>query len=140
MTNFKIVIADKKTGKSYQKETGEENAEQLIGLKIGNTFSGETIDMPGYEFTITGGSDYAGFPMRSDVEGIARKRIFTTNSIGVRIKGAGQKKRKLVAGNTVYERTAQINASVTTYGTEPLEPKEESAEQSAETSTEEKAE
>lgn len=125
MANFKLVIGDSKSGKSYQKEVGEENSEQLIGLKIGDTFPGESVDMAGYEFTITGGSDYAGFPMRRDVEGNARKRIFTTRSIGVKITGHGQKKRKLVAGNTVHERTAQINVTVAKYGKEPLEPKQE---------------
>lgn len=138
MAAFKIVIGDHKTGKSYQKEISEDNINPFLGLKIRSTFNGEIMDMPGYEFEITGGSDYAGFPMRRDVEGISRKKIFTTDSVGVHIKGKGMKKRKTVAGNTIFEKTAQINVKILKFGNEPLEkPAEEPTAESAEKKKEE---
>ena len=69
MAEFKIVISDPKKGKSLQRELKDDAAKGLVGKKIGDTFKGELIDLPGYEFKITGGSDKAGFPMRWDVIG-----------------------------------------------------------------------
>ena len=86
MTEFKIVIGDKSTGKCYQKQITEDSAEKLIGLKIGSKFAGEILDLPGYELEITGGSDYCGFPMRWDVDGSQRKVIFTVKGVGVHNK------------------------------------------------------
>jgi len=65
MAEFKLVISDPKTGKSTQKEVQDANAKKLMGLKIGQTFKGEIIDLTGYEFEIRGGSDSAGFMMFS---------------------------------------------------------------------------
>jgi small subunit ribosomal protein S6e len=75
MAEFKVVIADKKTGKCLQKELKGESANGLLGKKIGDVIRGELLDLTGYEFKITGGSDYCRFPMRSDVSGTGRKKI-----------------------------------------------------------------
>ncbi|MBW2972057.1 30S ribosomal protein S6e [Candidatus Woesearchaeota archaeon] len=133
MAEFKLVISDPKSGKSLQKEVKDDNAKRLIGAKIGDTVKGELIDMPGYEFQITGGSDYAGFPMRWDVQGNARKRITAVKGVGVHNKRhlpnpkkkgmrtmAGMRLKKTVAGNTVHAKTAQINLKVTKQGREKL--------------------
>jgi small subunit ribosomal protein S6e len=60
---------------------------------------------------ITGGSDRAGFPMRSDVMGGVKKYVLMTRGTGFR-KGAGEgkKKRKLVRGNTITDEIYQVNA------------------------------
>jgi small subunit ribosomal protein S6e len=84
--------------------------------------------MPGYEFEISGGSDYCGFPMRKDVNGIMRKEILTTTGLGNRYKRHGMRLRRTVSGNTIYNKTAQINLKVLKHGAEPLikeEPKTE---------------
>ena len=47
----------------------------LVEKKIGDTFNGALIGLPGYEFKITGGSDRGGIPMRKDVHGPMKKRI-----------------------------------------------------------------
>ncbi|PIN79706.1 30S ribosomal protein S6e, partial [Candidatus Woesearchaeota archaeon CG10_big_fil_rev_8_21_14_0_10_34_8] len=82
MAEFKIVIANPKTGKCVQKEVKDENANGLLGKKIGEIIRGELLDMTGYEFKISGGSDYCGFPMRQDVPGTGRKKILTVKGIG----------------------------------------------------------
>ena len=63
MVEFKLTIGDPKTGKCVQKTVSENAAKAFIGLKIGDTVKGEAIDLTGYEFLITGGSDFCGFPM-----------------------------------------------------------------------------
>jgi len=125
---IKIVLSDPKKGKSYQKIVKDADARRFMGLKIGDNVKGELLNLPGYEFQISGGSDYAGFPMRSDVPGILRKKVYTVVGIGVRRKEKGLKQRKTVAGNTVYDKTAQINMKVVKEGKGPLgeeKPKEE---------------
>ncbi len=125
---LKIVLSDPKTGKSYQKIIKDADAKRFMGLKIGDNVKGEVLNLPGFEFELTGGSDYAGFPMRKDVPGILRKKVYAISGIGIRQKEKGLKQRKTVAGNTVYDRTAQVNLKVTKEGKGPLgeeKPKEE---------------
>jgi small subunit ribosomal protein S6e len=133
MAEFKLVISDPKKGKSIQKELKDNNARALVGKKIGDVIKGESIDFSGYEFQITGGSDASGFPMRKDVEGSARKRITAVKGVGVKNKLRkpnpkkkgwrtirGMRLKKNVAGNTVHEKTAQINVKIIKEGREPL--------------------
>ena len=140
MAEFKLVIGDK-SGKCYQKEAKDDAAEKFLGLKIGDKVNGELIDLVGYEFEVTGGSDNCGFPMRSDVPGTARKNIFSFSGVGVsnkkhrpnpKKKGwrkmEGMRRKRLVAGNTIHAKTAQINLKVLKAGKESLEPKAPAAE------------
>jgi ribosomal protein S6E (S10) len=57
MAEFKLTIADPKTGRCAQKTVEGDTAKAFIGQKIGDALKGETIDLTGYEFLITGGSD-----------------------------------------------------------------------------------
>lgn len=118
MAEFKLVISDK--GKSTQKEVKEDAANSFVGMKLGDKVSGDTIGLAGYEFEISGGSDYCGFPMRKDVAGTKRKRILTTASTGVKIKRKGMRARKTVCGNTIHEQISQINLKVTKAGAKPI--------------------
>lgn len=116
MPEFKVVINDVKTGKSYQKIVSGDAADVFKRTKIGSIISGDYIDFPGYEFEIRGGSDNCGFPMRADIEGINRKRPLVTKSIGARIKGKGIKTRKTLVGNTLSKSISQINLKTIKYG------------------------
>jgi len=131
MVEVRLVIADPKTGKAHPKTIPD--AKLFSGKKIGDIVKGEIIDLVGYEFKITGGSDLSGFPMRSDVEGIAKRQIFEHDGVGIhpfkkrpnpknkgRRKIKGMRLRKTVAGNTVSDRTSQLNLMVTKTGKEPL--------------------
>ncbi|RLJ09570.1 MAG: 30S ribosomal protein S6e [Candidatus Aenigmatarchaeota archaeon] len=118
--NFKIVVSDPKTRRAYQKEV-EQKQSGLIGKKIGERFSGDSIGLPGYELEITGGSDRDGFPMRRDVEGTARKKILLSSGPGFHPKKKGQRKRKSIRGNTISTDISQINVKVVKYGQTPLE-------------------
>lgn len=133
MAETKINIGDKKTQKTYNKVLTPEQLTALSGKKIGETFKGDLIDLPGYEIEICGGSDNAGFPMRKDVNGTGRKKILIVGGVGLnKTKYKGSKIRKMVSGNTVGENTAQINTKVTKWGKDPIEPVEEAAEEKAE--------
>lgn len=146
MAEFKLTISNPKTGKTTQREVKDAQANILIGRKIGDKVEGNEVGLAEFEFEITGGSDYSGVPMRRDVQGTARKRIFAISGTGLkRKKRKGTLQRKLVAGNTVHSRTAQVNLKILKEGKEKLfeakaEKKEskEEAEPKKETKPEEK--
>jgi small subunit ribosomal protein S6e len=119
---IKVNIGNPKDGKTYQRTISEDDSKTFFGKRIGDTIKGELIDAAGYEFTITGGSDFCGFPMRRDVDGTLRKRILIVKGIGLRKNRDGRRVRKNVAANTVYARTAQLNLKVTKQGSQPLAP------------------
>ncbi|MEM2121415.1 MAG: 30S ribosomal protein S6e [Candidatus Woesearchaeota archaeon] len=123
MVEFKLSIADPKNKKTYKKEVKDKEATIFLGKKIGDIV--EIPSLPGYKFQITGGSDYAGFPMRADISGPVRKRICSGKSVGFRIKGKGKKVRKTVCGNTIHPKIVQINLKILEYGTKPIEEKKE---------------
>jgi small subunit ribosomal protein S6e len=120
MANFKVVVSDPKSRKAFQKEI-EQKASGFIGKRISDKVKGDALGLAGYEFQITGGSDAQGFPMRRDVEGIARKRLLLSIGPGFHPETRGQRKRKSVRGNTISSETSQVNAKVVTYGSKPLE-------------------
>ena len=140
MTSFKLCISDPSSGKSFQKEVKDDLARTFIGLNIGETIKGDNIEIGGYEFQITGGSDYCGFPMRKGILG-QRKKITIYGGVGFRGDAKGIKKRKTVCGHKIYEKVSQINLKVIKQGSKKLneifgidEPKKE------ETKKEKKAE
>lgn len=119
MVEFKIVIGDSKTKRAFKSELKSPDADQLLGKKIGETFRGELINLPGFEFTITGGSDKAGFPMNLDLEGQGKRRlILEKGDVGFKgpKKFKGLRVRKLVRGNTIAPDTVQINCKITKHG------------------------
>ena len=141
MAEFKLVISDPKSGKSKQLEVKEDAANSFLNKKIGETIKGDSFDLAGYELKITGGSDNCGFPMRFDVDGTLRKKIYAVGGVGItdkkklpnaKKKGIrhikGMRRKKAVAGNTIHEKTAQINLKIVKVGSTPLfeAPKEES--------------
>lgn len=120
MVTYKLVISDPKTGLSAQREVKDPESKAFMGKKIGQSIKGDLFGLAGYDFLITGGSDFCGFPMRADVSGIARKRILAVSGVGIKKKGKGIRQRKTVCGNTIYAQTAQINLKVSAYGKENI--------------------
>lgn len=134
MVKIHVAIGDakKSSGKTYKIILEEADSRILFGKKIGDKVKlAQTKDN---ELVITGGSDASGFPMRKDVEGVVRKKIFFASGIGYKPKARGIKDRKTVAGNTIYDGTAQVNMKVSKEGKEtlahlfPEAPKEEKKE------------
>ncbi|MBL7050757.1 30S ribosomal protein S6e [Candidatus Woesearchaeota archaeon] len=116
MTDYKLVLADPKTGKCYQREAKDAEAEVFLGKKLGEKIKGDSFGLNGYEFEITGGSDSCGFPMRKDVNGTERKRILVISGVGAKIKRKGQRQRKNVRGHTIGRNISQINLKIIKYG------------------------
>jgi small subunit ribosomal protein S6e len=109
-----IVISNPKTGKAHS--TKVETPGIFAGKKIGNTTKLDTIGLTGYEGTITGGSDKDGFPMKHDLQGTARKKIFVTTN-----KKKGTRKRTTKRGNQITSEIHQINIKITKEGPKPIE-------------------
>jgi small subunit ribosomal protein S6e len=109
MVQFKLVLSDPKTGKSEVQEVKDASAQQLVGRKLGEVVDGSSIGLAG-KLLLTGGSDKAGFPMRSDVLGGGKNYVLMTSGVGFNSKLKGSKERRLVRGNTITEEIYQLNA------------------------------
>lgn len=120
---MKIVFNDPKTGYSFQKEVDKAKTSQLAGKKIGDEIAGAIIGLDGYTLKITGGSTADGVPMRLDIHGSHKVEALLPSGPGIHPKylEKGMRIKKRVAGNTVAAHTAQLNAVITTAGTQPLD-------------------
>ncbi len=119
MVQFKVVLGAK-DGKSYQKDLTEEESATLVGKVLRQKVTGDHFGFAGYEFLITGGSDIAGFPLRSDIAGTQRRKILAVSGIGLKKIGKGVRVRKTVSGNTITDRTVQVNLKILKEGSKPL--------------------
>jgi len=115
------VIADPKTGNCFQKELDKAKEAQLIGKKIGETFDGGIVGLPGYTLEISGGSDKDGFPMRPEISGTRRVTAFISSGAGIRRVRKGLRRKKTVVGNTVSAQIVQVNTKIKEFGQKPLE-------------------
>ena len=126
---FKLNISDK--GKAWKIQL---ESESLIGKSIGDTIHGKELsnDLEGYELKITGASDIAGLPHKSDIEGPELKRVLLTKGWGMwqKPRKEGKKRlatpdglrlRKTVRGSQLSEKTSQINMIVTKHGHKKLQ-------------------
>ena len=120
MPGLKLVISDPETGRSVQVEIDEEKSRALYGARIGQKVDGGPLGFGGYEFLITGGSDRDGFPMRKGVHGPVRKRILIGGGPGYHPPYKGQRKRKMVRGDTVSEEIAQVNLKIVKKGAKDI--------------------
>ena len=120
MATFKLVISNPKNGIAKQVEISGEEAEKLIGKRIGETIPASELglnlteifgeEIPGnVELKITGGTDKDGFPMRPDVHGPRRVKILVSRGPGFRPKERGERRKKTVRGNTISPEIVQIN-------------------------------
>ena len=121
MVEFKAVIADPKSGKSYQTVVSGHHANSLIGKKIGDEFDGIFVSLPGFKLILTGGSDKNGFPMRKDIHGMKRNRILLTKGVGFSPSKSGKRKRKSICGDVISPDIVQVNMKITSYGSKKIE-------------------
>lgn len=108
-------------------------SEALAGKSVGDKVSGKIIkpELDGYEFEITGGSDFSGFPLSKNVEGVGLKRLLLKKGWGMWSKPKGLKKkktrvhgglrlRKTVRGKVLSEKVVQVNMKVVKEGHKKL--------------------
>lgn len=118
---MRIVISDRSTGMSYQAELASDKESSLLGKRIGDSLDGNLVGAAGYTLEITGGSDSSGFPMRKDVQGTAKKRLLDSDSVAFKTERKGERRRKIVRGNTLGQDTVQVNMIVSKAGSTPLD-------------------
>ncbi len=118
MAEFKLVIGDSKTKRTFKAELKSPDADQLFGKKIGETFRGELIGLTGFEFQITGGTDKAGFAMYNDLDGIGRRRLLMKEPPNYHPpkKHRGKLEKKTNRGNTIAIDISQINCKIIKWG------------------------
>ena len=107
-----IIISDPVAGKSQRVEIEDTQLRTLVGIRIGQTVDGSLAGMQGYKLKFTGGTDKDGIPMRPDVHGSAKARVILSGGVGYKPKNGGEKKRKVVRGNTVSVETTFLNFAI----------------------------
>jgi small subunit ribosomal protein S6e len=107
-----LIISDPSTGTSQRVELDDQQLRPLIGTRIGQILDGTLAGLQGYKIKLTGGTDKDGIPMRPDVHGSAKARIVLSGGIGFKPKSSGERKRKVVRGNTVSAETTFLNFAI----------------------------
>ena len=121
MVDFKAIINDVKTGKSYNVAVSGHHANSLIGKNIGEIVDGIFVGLPGYKLKITGGSDDTGVPMRGDMPGNKRRKLLMADGQSFHEKYPGQRKRVAIRGSAISSSIVQINMAVAEYGPKSIE-------------------
>ncbi|WP_297418113.1 30S ribosomal protein S6e [Thermococcus sp.] len=120
MATFKLVISNPKNGIARQVEISGEEAEKLVGKRIGDEVPASELglnlteifgeEIPGnVKLRVTGGTDKDGFAMRPDVHGPRRVKILISRGPGFRPKERGERRKKTVRGNTISPEVVQVN-------------------------------
>lgn len=99
-------------GKNQNVEVEGDRTQIFLGKQVGENLDGTVFGFQGTNLEITGGSDKDGFPMRRDVHGGIRSMILLRKGIGFKATRKGERRRKLVRGNTITEDIVQINLKV----------------------------
>lgn len=121
MAEFTVVVGDPETGATYQREAADQDANRFLGRSIGEEVDGDAVGLEGYTLEITGGSDAAGRPMRSDVAGPNLKEVLLTGGTGYNPARDGERKRLTVRGRQVSDEVSQINASIVARGEQSVD-------------------
>jgi small subunit ribosomal protein S6e len=121
MPNFQFIVSDPTKRKAYKIEVDQDRAVGLVGKIIGQKFNGDILGLSGYELQITGGTDKDGFPMHPKVHGPGRKKIVLAHPPCFHPRLKGQRRRKMIRGNTISQDIRQINCKIVKVGTKPLD-------------------
>ncbi|MDR1690233.1 MAG: 30S ribosomal protein S6e [Candidatus Methanoplasma sp.] len=121
MVEFKAIVNDVKTGRSYNVTVAGHHANSLNGKNIGEIVDGIFVGLPGYKLKITGGSDGNGTPMRADLPGTKRRKLLLADSLGFHEKYPGERKRVAIRGSAISSEIVQVNLAITEYGPKSIE-------------------
>lgn len=121
MPSFNVVVGDPESGLAHQLEVDDQDANRFVGKEIGDEVDGSAVGLDGYTLELTGGSDDAGRPMRSDVPGPSVKEVLMKEeSVGYTQDRDGKRKRVTVRGREVSDAVVQINATIADRGDESV--------------------
>ncbi len=121
MAEFQVDVADPEDGATYQFEVDGQTANRFVGREIGEEIDAGSLGLSGYTVELTGGTDNAGRPMRSDVAGPELSSVLLTGGVGFDPTVEGERKRVTVRGREVGTDTRQINAKIVDHGNQPVE-------------------
>lgn len=121
MAEFQVDVADPEDGATYQFEVDGQSANRFVGREIGAEIDAGSLGLSGYTVELTGGTDNAGRPMRSDVAGQDLSSVLLTGGVGFDPTVDGERKRVSVRGREVSSDTRQINAKIVDHGNQPVE-------------------
>lgn len=121
MVDFKTIVNDVKTGKSYNIAVTGNHANSLIGKNVGEVIDGIFVGLPGYKLKITGGSDNTGVPMRGDMPGNKRRMLLMADGQSFHERYPGERKRVAIRGAAISQNIVQINMAVVEYGPKSIE-------------------
>lgn len=122
MAAFQVVVGDPETGDTYQFDVEDQAANRFVGRELSDEIDGGAVGLDGYTLELTGGSDDAGRPMRTDLPGPnLRSVLLTHRDTGYRPSRDGERRRVSVRGREVTEAVAQINAQIVARGDQSVE-------------------
>ncbi len=98
--------------KAFQVTVTGDKAAVFIGKKIGEVVDASVVGIGGKKLLITGGSDFAGFPMVPTLPGAGKKALLLAGPPGFHPKNKGERRRKYVRGNIISEEIVQINTKL----------------------------
>jgi len=116
MADFTVAVADPESGRTYQLEVDGQDANRFIGRELGDEVDGGAVGLAGYTVEITGASDTAGRPLRSDVRDPELKSVLLRGGVGYEPRRDGERKRVTVRGREISDEVRQINAKIVAYG------------------------
>jgi len=132
LPKFKVIISDTGKGTSQSLEIEDAKAQTLLGRRIGEDLDGSLFDMKGKRLQITGGSDKDGVPMRKSVHGGIRIGAILSDRPGFHPRSHGQRRRKMIRGDTITEEISQINMKTIETSNNKKTTEEESENEAAE--------
>ncbi len=118
---MKLVYSDRKSGKTGEMEVPKDGESSLLGKLMGDVIEGTPVGLDGFKLQITGLSDNAGNPSRSEIEGTRKAKPLLSSGPGLKHPKKGFRTRRLVRGNQISTDTAQVNTVITEYGSKSLE-------------------
>lgn len=122
MAEFKVVVADPKSGRAFNVDASGGAAGALVGKKIGEEVDAGPLGLAGYKVRITGGSDRTGTPANSSLPGAGRRKLLVAGgTTGFHPTMEGQRRRKMLRSKEITADFVQVNAKVTAYGDKKLE-------------------
>ncbi|WP_299266924.1 30S ribosomal protein S6e [Halorientalis sp.] len=116
MADFTVVVADPESGDTYQIDVDGQDANRFTGRDLGETVDGGAVGLDGYTLELTGGSDNAGRPMRTDVRGPDLTSLLSDGGTGFEPSRDGERKRVTVRGREISDDVRQINAKISERG------------------------
>jgi len=121
MVEFKAIVNDVKTGRSYNVTVSGHHANSLNGKSIGEIVDGIFVGLPGYKLKITGGSDGNGTPMRADLPGNKRRNLLLSDGLGFKEIYKGERRRVAIRGSVISNEIVQVNLAIAEYGPKSVE-------------------